>query len=118
VLTRLDAVNSVLNAVVARRDDAVLAEAAAATRRCETGEPLSALDGIPLTVKDSLYLADLPTTCGTAALHDHRPGHDELAAARAAGALILGKTNVPGSPTTVTPPTRCSAPPAARGTRR
>jgi aspartyl-tRNA(Asn)/glutamyl-tRNA(Gln) amidotransferase subunit A len=97
VLARLDAINPRLHAVVARRDDAVLAEAAAATWRFETGQPLSALDGIPLTVKDSLYLADLPTTCGTAALRDHRPGHDELAAARAraGGALILGKTNVP-----------------------
>jgi len=97
VLARIDAVNPRLHAVVARRDDAVLAEAAAATRRFEQGRPLSPLDGIPLTVKDSLYLADLPTTCGTAALREHRPGHDELAAARArgAGALILGKTNVP-----------------------
>jgi aspartyl-tRNA(Asn)/glutamyl-tRNA(Gln) amidotransferase subunit A len=97
VLARLDAVNPRLHAVVARRDDAVLAEAAAAARRFEQGAPLSPLDGIPLTVKDSLYLADLPTTCGTAALREHRPGHDELAAARArsAGALIVGKTNVP-----------------------
>jgi aspartyl-tRNA(Asn)/glutamyl-tRNA(Gln) amidotransferase subunit A len=97
VHARIDAVNARLNAVVSRRDAAVLAEAEAATRRFERGEPLSALDGIPLTVKDSLFLADLPTTCGTAGLRDHRPGHDELAAARAraAGALILGKTNVP-----------------------
>jgi aspartyl-tRNA(Asn)/glutamyl-tRNA(Gln) amidotransferase subunit A len=97
VLARIDAVNARLNAVVARRDEAVLAEAAAATRRFADQRPLSALDGIPLTVKDSLFVADLPTTCGTAALRDFRPGRDELAAARAraAGALILGKTNVP-----------------------
>lgn len=97
VLARLDAVNARLNAVVSRRDAAVLAEAQAAAQRFEQGRPRSALDGIPLTVKDSLYLADLPTTCGTPALREHRPGHDELAAARAreAGALILGKTNVP-----------------------
>jgi aspartyl-tRNA(Asn)/glutamyl-tRNA(Gln) amidotransferase subunit A len=97
ILARIDAVNGPLNAVVARRDAAVLAEAAASTQRFADGRPLSALDGIPLTVKDSLFLSDLPTTCGTAALRDHRPGHDELAAARArsAGALILGKTNVP-----------------------
>lgn len=96
-LARLEQVNPRINAVVARRDAAFLAEAAAATRRFEQGAPLSAVDGIPVTVKDSLYLADLPTTCGTAALRDHRPGHDELAAARAraAGMPILGKTNVP-----------------------
>ncbi len=97
VLARMDAVNASLGAVVARRDEAVLAEAAAATQRFAQGRPLSALDGIPLTVKDSLYSADLPTTCGTAALRAFQAGHDELAAgrARAGGALLLGKTNVP-----------------------
>lgn len=97
VLARIDAVNPRLNAVVSRRDAQVLAEAEASARRHAQGQPLSALDGIPLTVKDSLYLAGLPTTCGTPALAAHEPGHDELAAARArtAGALILGKTNVP-----------------------
>lgn len=97
IQARIDAVNPRLNAVVSRRDAAVLAEAQASARRFAEGRPLSALDGIPLTVKDSLYLADLPTTCGTPALADFRPGFDELAAARAraGGALILGKTNVP-----------------------
>ena len=97
VLARMDVVNPRLNAVVARRDDAVLAEAAAATKRYAQGAALSALDGIPFTLKDSLFSADLPTTCGTAALRDFRPSHDELAAgrARAGGALLLGKTNVP-----------------------
>jgi aspartyl-tRNA(Asn)/glutamyl-tRNA(Gln) amidotransferase subunit A len=97
VLARIDAVNAQLNAVVARRDAAVLSEAAASTRRFGQGQPLSALDGVPITVKDSLYSADLPTTCGTAALRGFRPAHDELAAgrARAGGALLLGKTNVP-----------------------
>jgi len=96
-LVRLDAVNPRLNAVVARRDAAFLADAEAATQRHARGHPRSALDGIPLTVKDSLLTADLPTTYGTPALRDHRSGHDELAVARAraAGALILGKTNVP-----------------------
>ncbi|HET9822178.1 MAG TPA: amidase [Burkholderiaceae bacterium] len=97
ILARIDAVNPRLNAVVARRDEAVRAEADAATRRFEAGAPLSPLDGIPLTVKDSLFTRELPTTCGTAALRGFVPGHDEFAWARArdAGALLLGKTNVP-----------------------
>ena len=97
VLARMDAVNPRLRAVVARRDDAVLAEAQGATQRHAQQRPLSALDGIPLTVKDSLFTAALPTTCGTAALRDHRTAHDELAAGRAlaGGALLIGKTNVP-----------------------
>lgn len=97
VLTRMNEVNPRLNAVVARRDDAALAEAAEATERFAQRAPLSMLDGIPITVKDSLFTIELPTTCGTAALRDHRPAHDELAAGRAlaGGALLIGKTNVP-----------------------
>ncbi|HYP71715.1 MAG TPA: amidase family protein, partial [Variovorax sp.] len=81
VLARIDAVNPRLNAVVSRRDAQVLAEAQASAQRHAQGQPLSPLDGIPITVKDSLYLAGLPTTCGTPALVAHAPGHDELAAA-------------------------------------
>ncbi|MDB5751515.1 MAG: Amidase [Ramlibacter sp.] len=96
-LGRLQAVNPRINAVVARRDAAFIAEARAATDRWARGAPLSPIDGIPLTVKDSLYTADLPTTWGCPALRDHRTGHDELAVARAraGGALMVGKTNVP-----------------------
>ncbi|HUG22694.1 amidase [Piscinibacter sp.] len=96
-LARLDAVNPKVNAVIARRDSAFLAEAQAATRRHAQGKPLSGIDGVPLTVKDSLFTADQPTTWGTPALRDFTADHDETAVgrARAAGALLLGKTNVP-----------------------
>lgn len=96
-LARLEAVNPQLNAVVARRDARFLEEAQAATERHARGQPLSALDGIPLTVKDSLFTADLPTTWGTPGLRSYQSQHDELAVARAraGGALIIGKTNVP-----------------------
>ena len=96
-LERLEAVNPRLNAVIARRDERFLAEAEAATQRHVQGRPLSALDGIPITVKDSLLTADMPTTWGTPALRHHQCGHDEFAVgrARAGGALIVGKTNVP-----------------------
>ncbi len=96
-LTRLDAVNPQLNAVVARRDAAVLEEASAASERLAAGRPLSPLDGIPLSIKDNLLMRDLPTTWGAPALREHQPAVEELmvARARAAGALIIGKTNVP-----------------------
>lgn len=96
-LARLQAINPVLNAVIVRRDEACLAEGAAAAQRFAEGRPLGPLDGIPLTVKDSLYTADMPTSWGTRALRAHNPGHDELAVARAraGGAILLGKTNVP-----------------------
>ena len=96
-LARLEAVNPRLNAVIARRDERFLDEAEASTQRHYIGAALSVLDGIPLTVKDSLLTADLPTTWGTPALRQHQTGHDEFAVgrARAGGALIVGKTNVP-----------------------
>ncbi|MEO8280811.1 MAG: amidase [Ideonella sp.] len=96
-LERLEAVNPRLNAVIARRDQAFLDEAEQATQRHARRQPLSMLDGIPISVKDSLLTADMPTTWGTPALRSHSPGHDEFAVARAraAGALIIGKTNVP-----------------------
>lgn len=96
-LARLDAVNPQLNAIVARRDQEFLEEADASTKRHAQAQPLSALDGIPLTVKDSLLTCDMPTTWGTPALREYQTGHDEwvVGRARAAGALVIGKTNVP-----------------------
>src|SRR6478752_576057 len=77
-LARLEAVNPALNAVIARRDSSARAEAQESERRYAQGGPLSPLDGVPLTVKDSLFTHDLPTTWGTRALREYRPGHDEL----------------------------------------
>ena len=78
-LARLEAVNPTLNAVVLRRDVDCLREAEAATRRFAAGQPLSAIDGIPLTVKDSLYTADMPTSWGCRALAARGTGEDEFA---------------------------------------
>jgi aspartyl-tRNA(Asn)/glutamyl-tRNA(Gln) amidotransferase subunit A len=96
-LARLEAVNPKINAFVARRDGPFMDEAEASTERFARGAPLSPLDGIPLSVKDSLYTRDLPTTWGCPALRAHATGQDEFAVARAraAGALVIGKTNVP-----------------------
>jgi aspartyl-tRNA(Asn)/glutamyl-tRNA(Gln) amidotransferase subunit A len=96
-LARLDAVNPVLNAVVSQRRVAVRDEARHSAERHVRGAALSPLDGVPVLLKDNLPTADLPTTWGSAGLADFRPAQDELAVARlrAAGALIVGKTNVP-----------------------
>src|SRR6516162_4278860 len=53
--------------------------------------------GIPMTVKEQFNIAGLPTSWGYAQFRDWRPDGDALAVARlkAAGAVILGKTNVP-----------------------
>jgi aspartyl-tRNA(Asn)/glutamyl-tRNA(Gln) amidotransferase subunit A len=56
-----------------------------------------ALDGVPITIKDSLFVADLRATWGSRLYADHVPQTDEMPVARLreAGAIILGKTNVP-----------------------
>lgn len=95
VLARLDAVNPSLNAVIALAD--VSSEAAASDARYAAGKPLSALDGVPISIKDNLVMAGVASTWGTRALKGWFPARDELPVARlrAAGALLFAKTNVP-----------------------
>jgi amidase/aspartyl-tRNA(Asn)/glutamyl-tRNA(Gln) amidotransferase subunit A len=92
-LERIDEVNPVLNAVVARRDEAALAEAAAADRAASAGP----LHGVPVTVKDFNETLDMPTTYGCRVLAGRQPGFEELVVTRLreAGAIIVGKTNTP-----------------------
>lgn len=96
-LQRLDAVNPRLNAVIARRDAAMLREAQAATERYAVGRPLSVLDGIPVSIKDNLQTHDQPTTWGSPVLRERMAAVDEMPVARLrqAGALLIGKTNLP-----------------------
>jgi aspartyl-tRNA(Asn)/glutamyl-tRNA(Gln) amidotransferase subunit A len=65
--------------------------------RLAAGAPRSALEGVPLSVKDSILVAGMPATWGSRAFADFTPERDELPVARlrAAGAVIIGKTNVP-----------------------
>ena len=95
-MDRIAEVNPKINAFVAQRA-AVWQDAEASRERYREGKPLSALDGLPLSIKDNLCTKDMPTTWGSPALRDHQSGADEwpVARARAAGALIVGKTNVP-----------------------
>ncbi|MBX3604854.1 MAG: amidase [Piscinibacter sp.] len=96
-LARIAQVEPLLNAFVAERHAAARAEADASGARWRAGTPLGPLDGVPLAVKDNLPTADLPTTWGSVALEGWRSEADELAVARAraAGAILVGKTNVP-----------------------
>jgi fatty acid amide hydrolase len=95
-IERIEAVNPALNAVVVKRFAEARAEAHAADQRRSRGEPLGPLHGVPVTVKEALDLAGTPSTAGlTARAHRRMPSDaPSVAALRAAGAIVLGKTNV------------------------
>ncbi|QCK87595.1 amidase [Phreatobacter aquaticus] len=97
VLGRLDAVNGAINAVIALDREGATAAAAASTARWRAGRALGPMDGVPWTIKDNILVKDLPAVWGSPLFADHVPTRDEspVARLRAAGAIILGKTNVP-----------------------
>jgi aspartyl-tRNA(Asn)/glutamyl-tRNA(Gln) amidotransferase subunit A len=97
VLERMHTVQPRINAVVACDLDSARAAARASALRWQRGAALSALDGVPLTVKDNIPVAGLSCRWGSKLYADFLPTQDEEPAQRlrAAGAVILGKTNVP-----------------------
>lgn len=93
-LERIAAVNPGLNAIVALRDaDSLLAQA----RACDAEPERGPLHGLPIAVKDLVNVAGIASTQGSPVLADFVPEADDLLAARlrAAGAILIGKTNVP-----------------------
>jgi aspartyl-tRNA(Asn)/glutamyl-tRNA(Gln) amidotransferase subunit A len=96
-LDRFDAVNPLLNAVIAQDRAAARSQAEASTRRWQSQAASGPLDGIPFTVKDNITTAGLPTQWGSPLYRGYQPAADELPVARmlAAGAVLIGKTNVP-----------------------
>ncbi|NUB45934.1 amidase [Fertoebacter nigrum] len=101
-LDQIAAQNPRINAIIFACDDA-LSVARDIDRRRQAGEKLGPLAGIPVVVKDTVDLVGYPTTAGWSLLYsgtggiDLFPERDAPVAARlkSAGAIILGKTNVP-----------------------
>lgn len=93
-LDRIAAVNGAVNAVVALRDgDALMAEA----RARDAGPKVGPLHGLPIAVKDLVNVQGIVSCMGSPALAGFVPKKDDLIAARlrAAGAILIGKTNSP-----------------------
>ena len=94
---RIDEVNPKLNAVVAMCRERALAEAQEADAMLAAGKSKGPLHGVPFTVKDSFDTAGVVSTGGTLGRKNYVPGKDAtvVARVRAAGAILLGKTNTP-----------------------
>ncbi len=97
VLARVDAVNPRLNAIVTLARESALKEAKAATAALKKGRKLGALHGVPVTIKDLTQTKGIRTTWGSKIFEHHVPTEDSLIVERlkAAGAIVLGKTNTP-----------------------
>jgi amidase len=96
LLTRIEAVNPALNAVVELRREAALQEAVAADEATARGDDAGPLHGVPMTIKDSFDVAGLHTTWGNLAFKEYVADSDATVVRRLkeAGAIIVGKTNV------------------------
>jgi len=96
-LTQIAAANPRLNAFVIVLEDEARAAAKLAESAVMHGESLGLLHGVPVTVKDSFDVAGLPTLTGSRFRLGHKAAQDATAVSRlrAAGAIILGKTNTP-----------------------
>jgi amidase len=96
-LQRIDALNGSLNAIVQLDREGAIAAARRADQQRASGSTLGALHGVPITIKDSLDTAGIVSTAGTQGRAAFMPQADATVVARlrAAGAIVLGKTNTP-----------------------
>ena len=94
-LSRIEIFDGPLNSIIAIAPDA-LEQAIASDKRREDGLSLGPLDGVPILLKDNIDVAGMPTTAGSYALEANLPARDSEVAKRlrAAGVIILGKTNL------------------------
>lgn len=95
-LARIDRLNPTLNAICTANPEA-LHEAEACDRRLAAGEAARPLEGVPFLVKDIIETKGLRTSFGSRLMERHVPGDDAVCVERlrAAGAVLLGKTNTP-----------------------
>lgn len=96
-LSRIDALNPKLNAIVAQDKEHVRQQAKLADELKLSPAELPPLHGVPVTVKESFNMQGYRTTVNYPPLKNYMPEHDSIIVQRlrSAGAVILGKTNVP-----------------------
>lgn len=97
-LERIHALNPTTNAIIQLGDDdALLDQATARDAEMHAGRDRGWMHGIPQAIKDTTQVKGLPTSLGSALLKDNVATSDSITVERirAAGAIIVGKTNVP-----------------------
>lgn len=96
-LERIEQTNPRVNAIVSPDPDRARADAARADERLARGEEVGPLHGLPFAVKDTHEVGGWLSTSGSPVRADHVPERDELVVerARAAGVIVVGKTNTP-----------------------
>jgi amidase len=96
-LERIEQTNGTVNAIVTFCVERAMAEATAADEALAHGAEVGPLHGLPFGVKDTHATEGVRTTQGSPLFADFVPRSDELLVARerAAGAIVIGKTNVP-----------------------
>ena len=94
-LDRIEATDAAVHSYVLVMADSAMVEAEASAARAASGSRLGPLDGVPVAVKDLYDTAGAVTTGGTGSYRERVPEQDSMAVARirAAGGVILGKTN-------------------------
>src|SRR3954466_2503342 len=97
VRERMDAWEPVVHAASHRDDATSESEARAAAQRWRRGRPRGPLDGVPVTVKENIATAGIPTPLGTAAAELVPAAADApvVARLREAGAVVVAKTTMP-----------------------
>src|SRR2546426_6894436 len=95
-LARIAKLDREVGAYLMVTGELALEAAAGAAARYRAGAPRSALDGVPVALKDILCTRGVPTTCGSKILESFVPPYDATVVERlrAAGAVLLGKTNM------------------------
>lgn len=94
---QIERLNPILKAIITPCRERAEAEAIAADQALARGESWGALHGVPFTIKDLTATAGVRTTYGSLIYQDHVPQKDEICVARlrAAGGILIGKTNTP-----------------------
>lgn len=97
VLGRMDKLNPVLGAFCTPSPDVARAQAKAIDADIMAGKTVGPLAGVPVGIKDLVYTKGIRTTSGSIIYKDYVPTEDDVVVERlkAAGAIIIGKTNVP-----------------------